>query len=121
MRIDLLDPEILRTLSARPERLRELLAARPDVRQVVVDEVQKFPELLEVAHLLIEEKHDVQFIFTGSSACKLRRAGVNLLGGRAAHKSLHPFMASELGPSTPTRTGIPARSTPLHTTHCDDQ
>jgi predicted AAA+ superfamily ATPase len=97
LRIDLLDPETVRSMSARPERLRELLAARPDARQVVVDEVQKLPELLEVAHLLIEEKRNVQFIFTGSSARKLRRAGVNLLGGRAAQKSLHPFMAAELG------------------------
>ena len=97
LRIDLLDPETVRSLSARPERLRELLAARPEVRQVVVDEVQKLPDLLEVAHLLIEEKRDVQFIFTGSSARKLRRAGVNLLGGRAAQKALHPFMAAELG------------------------
>jgi predicted AAA+ superfamily ATPase len=84
-------------MSARPERLRELLVARPDARQVVVDEVQKLPDLLEVAHLLIEEKRNVQFIFTGSSARKLRRAGVNLLGGRAAQKALHPFMAAELG------------------------
>jgi predicted AAA+ superfamily ATPase len=67
------------------------------VLQVVIDEVQKLPELLEVVHLLIEEKRGVQFILTGSSARKLRRAGVNLLGGRAAQKSLHPFMASELG------------------------
>lgn len=97
LRIDLLDPETVRSMSARPERLRELLAARPDARQVVVDEVQKLPDLLEVAHLLIEEKRNVQFIFTGSSARKLRRSGVNLLGGRAAQKSLHPFMAAELG------------------------
>lgn len=97
LRIDLLDPETVRSMSARPERLRELLAARPDARQVLVDEVQKLPDLLEVAHLLIEEKRNVQFIFTGSSARKLRRAGVNLLGGRAAQKSLHPFMAAELG------------------------
>lgn len=97
LRVDLLEPETLRSLSARPERLRELIAARPDVRHVLIDEVQKLPELLEVAHLLIEEKRDIQFIFTGSSARKLRRAGVNLLGGRAAQKSLHPFMAAELG------------------------
>jgi predicted AAA+ superfamily ATPase len=97
LRIDLLDPETVRSMSARPERLRELLAARPETRQVVIDEVQKLPDLLEVAHLLIEEKRDVQFIFTGSSARKLRRAGVNLLGGRAAQKALHPFMAAELG------------------------
>jgi predicted AAA+ superfamily ATPase len=69
----------------------------PGVKQVVIDEVQKLPELLEVAHWMIEEKGGVQFIFTGSSARKLRRGGVNLLGGRAAQKSLHPFMAAELG------------------------
>jgi len=97
LRVDLLEPETVRSLSARPERLRELIAARPEVRQVVIDEVQKLPELLQVAHLLIEEKQGAQFIFTGSSARTLRRAGVNLLGGRAAQKSLHPFMAAELG------------------------
>lgn len=64
----------------------------------MVDEVQKLPDLLAVAHLLIEEKRNVQFIFTGSSARTLRRAGVNLLGGRAAQKAFHPFTAAELGP-----------------------
>jgi len=97
LRVDLLEPETLRSLSARPERLRELIGGRPEVTQVVIDEVQKLPELLEVAHLLIEDKLGVQFIFTGSSARKLRRGGINLLGGRATHKTLHPFMASELG------------------------
>ena len=97
LRIDLLEPETLRSLSARPEHLRELIAARPEVRQVVIDEVQKLPVLLEVVHLLIEEKLDVQFIFTGSSARKLRRGGVNLLGGRAVQKTIYPFMAAELG------------------------
>ena len=97
LRIDLLEPETLRSLSARPERLRELIGARPEVLQVVIDEVQKLPVLLEVVHLLIEDKQGVQFIFTGSSARKLRRGGVNLLGGRAAQKSLYPFMAAELG------------------------
>lgn len=97
LRIDLLDPETLRSLTARPERLRELIAARPGAKQVVVDEVQKLPDLLEVAHGLIEERRGTQFIFTGSSARKLRRSGVNLLGGRAAQESLHPYMAAELG------------------------
>ena len=73
LRVDLLEPETLRSLSARPERLRELIGARPEVRQVVIDEVQKLPTLLEVAHLLIEDKQGAQFIFTGSSARKLRR------------------------------------------------
>jgi len=97
MRVDLLDPETLRVMSARPERLRERLDAATGVGHVVIDEVQKLPELLEVAHSLIEEKRGVQFIFTGSSARKLRRGGVNLLGGRAAQRAMHPFMAAEMG------------------------
>jgi len=47
LRVDLLEPETLRSLSARPERLRELIGARSEVRQVVIDEVQKLPVLLE--------------------------------------------------------------------------
>ncbi len=74
-----------------------MIAGRPEVRQVVIDEVQKLPELLQVVHLLIEERLPLQFILTGFSTRKLRRGGVNLLGGRAAQKSLHPFIAAELG------------------------
>ncbi|MFA5263342.1 MAG: DUF4143 domain-containing protein [Opitutaceae bacterium] len=97
LRIDLLDPETLRQLSARPERLIELVEGNADKPQVIIDEVQKLPALLEVVHLLIERKTGQQFILTGSSARKLRRQGVNLLGGRAAQKHLHPYVAFELG------------------------
>ena len=97
LRIDLLDPRTLREFSAQPERLTALVEANPGKPQIVIDEVQKLPELLEVVHLLIERKTRQQFILTGSSARKLRRHGVNLLGGRAAEKHLHPYMATELG------------------------
>jgi len=97
LRIDLLDPALLRQLSARPEHLQELVAASSGRKQVVIDEIQKLPELLEVVHLLIERKTGQQFVLTGSSARKLRRAGVNLLGGRATQKHLHPYLATELG------------------------
>jgi len=90
LRIDLLDPATHRELAARPERLLEMVEAHAGRPQVVVDEVQKLPELLEVVHLLIERKTGQQFILTGSSARKLRREGVNLLGGRAANRALHP-------------------------------
>lgn len=98
--IDLLDPETYRTCLARPERLREIIDANPKARQVVIDEIQKAPVLLEVVHKLIEEKRrrPLQFVLTGSSARKLnKRAGVDLLAGRALLKTLHPFMAAELG------------------------
>ncbi len=95
--VDLLKPEEYRTLSARPERLRErVLGVAPDA-DVVVDEVQRIPELLNVVHALIESGRGHRFVLTGSSARKLRRGGVNLLGGRAAMRSMHPFMAGELG------------------------
>lgn len=97
LRIDLLDPATLRQFSAQPERLRDLVDANPSRKQIFVDEIQKLPELLEVVHLLIEKKAGQQFILTGSSARKLRQGGVNLLGGRAAVKHLHPYMAAELG------------------------
>jgi predicted AAA+ superfamily ATPase len=95
--IDLLDPESQRLYSARPERLRELVAGNPRAKNFVIDEVQRVPGLLSVAHQLIEEDGRRRFILTGSSSRKLKRSGVDLLGGRALHKTLHPFMAAELG------------------------
>ena len=95
--VDLLDPELHRSLSARPELLRERLAARRGRTTVIIDEIQKIPALLELVHSLLEEKKGYRFVLTGSSARKLRREGVNLLAGRAILCSLHPFTAAELG------------------------
>jgi len=95
--IDLLDPGTYRTYQARPERLMELVRGNRDRSVVVIDEVQKVPELLESVHLLMEEDKGRRFVLTGSSARKLRRGGVNLLAGRAMLSSMHPFMTSELG------------------------
>ena len=64
---------------------------------MVIDEVQKVPALLDVVHQLIEQREDLQFILTGSSARKLKRTGIDLLAGRAILKSMHPFMAAEMG------------------------
>ena len=94
--LDLLDPALHRSLSARPERLRDLLAGSPGKRTVVIDEIQRVPELLTVVHAILEEPSPPRFVLTGSSARKLRRGGVDLLGGRAVHRTMHPFMASEL-------------------------
>jgi predicted AAA+ superfamily ATPase len=94
--IDLLMPEKLRYYKAYPERLKELLLGNPEKKTIIIDEVQKAPELLDVIHSYIEEKKDIQFILTGSSSRKLKRTGVNLLAGRAILKNFHPFMAVEL-------------------------
>ncbi len=97
IRVGLLSPAEQRRYAARPERLRELVAARPEGADVVVDEVQRVPELLTVVHQLIEEPGSPRFVLTGSSARKLKRPGVDFLDGRAVKRVMHPFMAAELG------------------------
>ena len=95
--IDLLDPATLRLFQARPERLRERIGAQAQVTDVVIDEVQKVPALLDVVHQLVEGERPLRFILTGSRARKLRRGAANLLAGRLTELHMHPFMAAELG------------------------
>ncbi len=95
--IDLLDPEAFRLYAARPERLLDAIRASPDRQDVVIDEIQRVPELLPAVHKLVEEKRGLRFILTGSSSRKLRRAGVDMLAGRVLLRKLHPFIAAELG------------------------
>jgi predicted AAA+ superfamily ATPase len=97
VRIDLLAPEQHRAYLARPERLREVVLAGASSSTIVLDEVQRVPALLDVVHEFIESGIPQRFVLTGSSARKLRRSGANLLAGRAVERSLHPFMAAELG------------------------
>ncbi|MBI4527110.1 MAG: DUF4143 domain-containing protein, partial [Deltaproteobacteria bacterium] len=91
---DLLDSSIYLALSHRPERISQELTHQDKV--VVIDEIQRLPELLNEVHRLIEER-GICFLLTGSSARKLRRGGVNFLGGRARTKYLHPLTCRELG------------------------
>jgi len=97
LRIDLLSPEVLRAYQARPERLRERIDAEPGATTVVVDEIQKAPQLLDGVHSLVEERPELRFVLTGSSARKLRHGAANLLGGRLVAAHMPPFMAAELG------------------------
>jgi predicted AAA+ superfamily ATPase len=92
---DLLDSSVYLALSRDPARLAQETTHRDHV--VVIDEIQRLPELLNEVHRLIEER-GLRFLLTGSSARKLRRKGVNLLGGRARVKHLHPLTYRELGP-----------------------
>ncbi len=90
---NLLDSETYLKLSRAPARLRE--ECRPQDKIVIIDEIQKLPLLLDEAHFLIEER-GIHFLLTGSGARKLRRGGVNLLGGRAWTRHLHPLTSAEL-------------------------
>lgn len=91
---DLLDSTVYLSLSRNPSRLAEEIDST--TRLVAIDEIQRLPELLNEVHRLIEAR-GIRFLLTGSSARKLRRGGVNLLGGRARTKYLHPLTWAELG------------------------
>ena len=93
---NLLDSTLRLRLTSDPSYMRQEIEAR-GLRDCVVfiDEIQKCPFLLDEVHLLIEER-GIRFLLTGSSARKLRSTGVNLLGGRARTRAMHPFVYPEV-------------------------
>ncbi len=91
--INLLQSEFYIRLSADPGHIRTLIPPG-HAGWIVIDEIQRVPELLNEVHDLIESKQHV-FVLTGSSARKLRRDGVNLLAGRALTYHMHPLTAVE--------------------------
>ena len=96
--IDLLKSEEFRRYVARPELLRQEIEAEGpgSGRQIVIDEIQKVPALLDEVHWLIENR-GLHFALCGSSARKVKRGAANLLGGRATRYQLHGLSAGELG------------------------
>ncbi len=96
--IDLLKSDEFRRYTTRPELLRfEIEADRVgDDQQVVIDEIQKVPALLDEVHWLMENR-GLSFALCGSSARKVRRGAANLLGGRAVRYELRGLTAGELG------------------------
>ncbi len=93
--IDLLSEAIYQGLLGNPGLFASQLRAVPPGKWVVIDEVQRLPALLNEVHRFIEKKQ-LKFVLCGSSARKLKRAGVNLLAGRALNRSMHPFVPEEL-------------------------
>ena len=93
----LLDGRLRLKVLADPSILRQEVEVR-NLRDciIIIDEIQKCPELLDEVHFLIEERN-IRFLLTGSSARKLRSSGVNLLGGRATQRHFHPFNFAEIG------------------------
>lgn len=95
--IDLLDPELANELISYPNNLLTRLMPYEGVREwVVIDEVQKAPQLLDIVHRLIKERR-FKFALTGSSARKLKRGAANLLAGRALVYNMFPLTCKELG------------------------
>ncbi len=92
---NLLDESLYQHLLVSPESFRNQIRALKPKEWVVVDEVQRLPNLLNEVHRGIEE-FGLHFALTGSSARKLKRAGVNLLAGRARFRSMLPLLPREL-------------------------
>jgi predicted AAA+ superfamily ATPase len=82
-------------LSKKPELLREIILAYRNVSLVIIDEIQRLPDLLNEVHWLISN-HKVRFILSGSSPRKILRGGFNLLGGRALRYELYPLISVEI-------------------------
>jgi predicted AAA+ superfamily ATPase len=96
---NLLDASVFRQISTDPTSIRRtVLAQRRQEKVVVIDEIQRIPELMNEVQLMIEE-HKIRFILTGSSARALKRKGVNLLGGRARLHLMNPLTSGEIGES----------------------
>lgn len=97
--IDLLDENLWDRYSLSPEALNQELLAMTGEKQpewVVIDEIQKAPRLLNVAHRIIGSRRGIKFAMTGSSARRLKQKGVNLLAGRAFVENLFPYSVLEI-------------------------
>lgn len=93
--VDLLDPDTRKRFRRRAMDFYEMLVKYPPKTLVIVDEIQKLPELLDVVHKLMVE-NGLHFILSGSSARKIKKAGVNQLGGRANEEHLYPLVYAEI-------------------------
>jgi predicted AAA+ superfamily ATPase len=97
--IDLLKSEYYSSFLRNPELLRktvEIFIKSNKSRIVIIDEIQKVPNLLNEVHGLIEKYKDLRFVLTGSSARKLKAHRVNLLGGRASRVDMYPLTFLEI-------------------------
>jgi len=92
---DLLQAKDFERLQRNPSLLGEDLAMLNNGDTVVIDEIQKIPQLLDEVHALIFSKN-IRFILSGSSPRKLKRFGANLLGGRALRETLYPLVSAEI-------------------------
>ncbi|MEI7523907.1 MAG: DUF4143 domain-containing protein [Mariniphaga sp.] len=92
---DLLKANEFERFLRKPSLLSEEVESMEEGDLVIIDEIQKVPQLLDEIHALIH-KRKIRFILSGSSPRKLIRSGANLLGGRVLKKILFPLVSSEI-------------------------
>ena len=93
---NLLDPQVELRFRTRPHEFWEEISYLKPGTQIIVDEIQRIPTLLDYIQMGIDQKQ-IQFLLSGSSARKIKRGSANLLGGRALNLQLHPLTEKELG------------------------
>lgn len=99
LRYDFLKTDLFLEISKDPSRFRQSVLAEENISSkgpIILDEVQKVPQVLDEVHWLIENK-GLNFVLCGSSARKLKRGHANLLGGRAWRYELFPLVSREVG------------------------
>ena len=118
LRIDLLKSgEYLRYKRDPGLLAREVAALEDRNAWVIIDEVQKLPELLDEVHaLLFDGGNDCRFALSGSSARKLRRSRANMLAGRALSKKMFPLSMLETGADFSLRDALRYGQLPLSVT-----
>ena len=94
--VDLLKNDVYLRFKTNPALLREMILADERGKLVIIDEIQRIPELLNEIQWLITETN-TRFILSGSSPRKIIREGHNLLGGRALRYELYPLVYPEIG------------------------
>jgi predicted AAA+ superfamily ATPase len=102
---DLLDVDLELKYRHNPKIFWEEISMIPRGEKIVVDEIQKIPQLLNYVQMAID-RYNQQFILSGSSARKLKRGAANLLGGRALDLKLHPLTFQEIGELFNLETGL---------------
>lgn len=115
--LDLLDFSLYSSFSADPSRLENFIPQNYH-NWIVINEVQRVPELFNEVHRLIESKK-YRFLLTGSSARTLRKKGVNLLAGRALKYHMHPLVIQEIGEMFNFNHALQFGFLPVAVTHAD--
>jgi len=114
---DLLDYGTYGSLHSQPQRLEPLIPPTYD-GWIIIDEIQRVPELLNEVHRLIEHKK-YKFILTGSSSRSLKKSGPNLLAGRALTYHMHPLVMQEMGDKFSLTHALEYGLLPIAATHSD--
>ncbi len=96
IRVDLSRTDEFVRYAETPSLLREQLEARPDEPLVVIDEIQKLPQLYGEIRWLMENRGRV-FALSGSNSRGVRRAAGGLSGGRVARIELFGLTSAEIG------------------------